>query len=111
MGYIEYSQFEEISIKVGEILSVEKIDNARSSTHKVMINLGDEIGVKKSCARLVNYNGVDLVGKQVLCVTNFKPKQIGSNISEVLILGVPSDNGECVLITPDSNVPLGGKVY
>jgi tRNA-binding protein len=68
--------------------------------------------VKKSLARLVpNYDGPELVGRQVLCVVNFPPRQIGKHLSEVLTLGVPDDQGNVVLIRPDRDVPLGGRLY
>ena len=68
--------------------------------------------MKKSCAQLPqNYKIDDLINKQVLCVVNFPPRQIGPAVSEVLTLGVPDDNQECVLISPDNNVPVGGRLY
>lgn len=108
---IEYSDFDKVEIRVGKILQVELIEDSKYSTHKVILDFGPEIGEKKSCARLVNYQLEQLVGKMVVAVLNFHEKQIGKNMSEVLILGVPGENGECFLLTPDENVPLGGKMY
>jgi tRNA-binding protein len=76
------------------------------------IDFGKKIGVKKSCVQLPqNYNPDELTQKHVLCVVNFPPRQIGPAVSEVLTLGVPDDNGECVLITTDKKVPIGGRLY
>ena len=107
-----YDDFIKLDIRVGEITKVEDFPEARNSTYKLLINLGDEIGIKKSCAQLVkNYSKEELIVKQVLCVVNFPPRQIGPATSEVLTLGVPDENNECVLIQPNNNVPLGGRLY
>ncbi|MBT3721711.1 tRNA-binding protein [archaeon] len=107
-----YDDFIKLDIRVGEITKVEDFPEARNPTYKLLINLGDEIGIKKSCAQLVkNYSKEELIGKQVLCVVNFPPRQIGPATSEVLTLGVPDENNECVLIQPNNNVPLGGRLY
>ena len=85
---------------------------SRNPSFKLKIDLGREIGVKKSCAQLLqNYKSDELIGKQVLCVVNFPPRHIGPAISEVLILGLPDNNNECILITADKEVPIGGKLY
>ena len=77
-----------------------------------MIDFGSDLGVKKSLARLTpNYDGPELVGRQVLCVVNFPPRQIGKHQSEVLTLGVPDSDGNVVLIGPDRAVPVGGRMY
>ena len=107
-----YDDFIKLDIRDGEITKVEDFPEARNPTYKLLINLGDEIGIKKSCAQLVkNYSKEELIGKQVLCVVNFPPRQIGPATSEVLTLGVPDENNECVLIQPNNNVPLGGRLY
>ena len=109
---INYSDFDKIDIRVGKILDVEDFPEAKKPSYKLKIDLGKEIGVKKSCAQLVkNYSKTDLIGKLVLCVVNFPPRQIGPAISEVLTLGVPDKNGDCVLIIPDKEVLLGGRLY
>lgn len=109
---IEYSDFEKVDIRVGEILEVEDFPEARKPAYKLKINFGDEIGVKKSSAQLPpNYSKEELKGKKVLAVVNFAPRQIGPFISEVLTLGVPGDNGECVLVLPDERATIGGKLY
>jgi tRNA-binding protein len=79
---------------------------------KLVVDLGPEIGEKKSSAQITrHYRPEDLVGRQVLCVVNFPPRQIGPMLSEVLTLGVPDSDGEVVLVTPDEDVPLGGRLY
>ena len=109
---ITLEDFQKIDIRVGKIIKVENFPEARKPSFKLKIDLGHEIGVKKSCAQLLqNYKSDELVGKQVLCVVNFPPRQIGPAISEVLTLGLPDNNNECILITADKEVPIGGKLY
>lgn len=107
-----FEDFQKLDIRVGKIVKVENFPEARKPAYKLEIDLGEEIGLKKSCAQLPqNYSTQDLEGKLVLCVVNFPPRQIGPAISEVLTLGVPDKNNECILITPDKEIPLGGKLY
>ena len=104
--------FEKLDIRVGIVTEITPFTNGQYSTHILMIDFGQELGVKKSLARLApNYDGPELVGRQVLCVVNFPPRQIGKHLSEVLTLGVPDDAGNVVLIGPDRDVPLGGRLY
>ena len=105
-----FEEFQVFDVRVGRILSVEHLSNAKYTTHKLLIDFG-EFGKKVSCARVINYSDQELIGKQVIAVLNFPPRQIGKNMSEVLTLGVPDDNGECVLLSPDKEVPLGGKLF
>jgi len=107
-----FEEFQKIDIRVGKIIEVDSFPEARNPSYKLKIDLGSEIGVKKSCAQLPqNYTTEELVGKQVLCVVNFPPRQIGPAMSEVLTLGVPTEQGECYLITPDKEAPLGGRLF
>ena len=107
-----FEDFQKLDIRVGRIIEVQDFPEARKPSYKLKIDLGDEIGIKKSCAQLTaNYSRDELTGKLVLCVVNFPPRQIGTAISEVLTLGVPDENNECVLIAPDREVSLGGKLY
>ena len=107
-----YEDFQKLDIRVGKIIEVEDFPEARKPSFKLKIDLGSEIGIKKSCAQLPqNYQKEQLLGKQVLCVVNFPPRQIGPAVSEVLTLGLPDENHECILIIPEREVPLGGKVY
>jgi len=109
---IEYEDFEKVDIRVGEIVEAEDFPEARKPAYKLKIDFGPEIGVKKSSAQLPsNYSKEDLKGKKVVAVVNFAPRQIGPFISEVLTLGVPGGNGECVLVLPDERATIGGKFY
>lgn len=108
---ISYDDFEKVEIRTGTILEASLIPDARYSTHYLLIDCGEEIGIKKSCARLTNYKPEDLVGRQIIAVVNFPAKQIGKNMSEVLCLGVPDDQGNCVLVSPDSSVFNGVKLF
>lgn len=105
-----FEDFLKLDIRVGKIIEAESFPEARKLSYRLKIDLGEEIGIKKSCAQLPqNYRINDLIGKLVLCVVNFPPRQIGPAVSEVLTLGVPDEKGECILIVPDRNVPLGGR--
>jgi len=107
-----YEDFEKLDIRVGKIIDVHDFPEARKPAYKLSINFGKEIGIKKSSAQLpANYTKEDLLGKQILAVVNFPPRQIGHMKSEVLTLGLPDINGNCILIMPDQDVPLGGKLF
>lgn len=107
-----FEDFQKLDIRVGKIISAETFPEARKASYKLKIDLGKEIGIKKSCAQLpANYTLNDLPGKLVLCVVNFPPRQIGPAVSEVLTLGVPDEGNECILVVPDRDVPLGGRLY
>ena len=104
--------FNKLDVRVGKIIKIQDFPEAKKPSYKLEIDFGGEIGVKKSCAQLVkNYKKEDLKGKEVLCVVNFPVKKIGPTISEVLTLGVPDNDGNCILISPDKNVHLGGRLY
>ena len=107
-----YEDFEKLDIRVGKIIEVEDFPEARKPSYKLKIDFGPEIGIKQSCAQLPqNYSKDELKNKLVLGVVNFPARQIGSAVSEVLTLGVPDQEGNCILITPDKKVPIGGKLY
>jgi len=107
-----YDDFVKLDIRVGRIVEVSDFPEAKKPSYKLKIDFGSEIGIKKSCAQLPpNYTKEQLKDKLVLGVINFPPRQIGPAVSEVLTLGVPDGNGECLLITPDRDVPLGGRLY
>jgi len=107
-----FEEFQKLDIRVGRIMDVQYFPEARKPSYKLKIDLGEDVGIKKSCAQLTqNYRIDDLIGKQVLCVVNFPTRQIGTAISEVLTLGVPDDKNECILIIPDVDVPIGGRLY
>lgn len=107
------NDFQELDIRVGKIIEVEDFPEARKPSYKLTIDFGTEIGIKKSSAQLVKYyKKEDLLGKRVLGVVNFSPRQIGPFVSEVLTLGVPDSDHECVLIVPDKKEAIvGGKLY
>lgn len=104
--------FEKLDVRVGRVMSVVPFPEGKFSTHILEIDCGAEIGTKKSLARLSpNYKGEEIVGTLVLAVVNFPPRQIGKHLSEVLTLGVPDAEGNVVLIRPERDVPLGGRLY
>lgn len=107
-----YEDFQKLDIRVGKIIEIEDFPEARKPSYKLKIDFGKDIGIKKSCAQLPqNYSKEQLKDKLVLGVVNFPPRQIGPAVSEVLTLGVPDKNGECILITPDQEVEIGGQLY
>lgn len=109
---ITFEDFLNVDIRTGRIIYAEEFPEARNPSYKLLIDLGDEIGIKKSIAQLtVHYKPEDLQGKIVLCVVNFPPRQIGKSVSEVLALGVPDQNNDCVLVVPDKDIPVGGRLY
>ena len=109
---INYQDFEKVDIRVGEIIKVEDFPEARKPAYKLEIDFGTEIGIKKSSVQITkNYNRDELLGKQVIGVVNFPPKQIGPFISEVLTLGLPDENGDVVILSPTKKVPKGGKMF
>jgi len=105
--------FHKLDIRVGKIIKVEEFPEARKRAYRLTIDFGQGIGIKKSAAQLVKYyRREDLIGKLVLGVVNFPPRQIGPFLSEVLTLGAPDKDHECILITPDKKEAIiGGKLY
>lgn len=109
---IAYDDFEKVDIRVGRILRAEPFPEARKPAFRLWIDFGDEIGEKKSSAQITqNYGIEDLPGRLVVAVVNFPPRQIGPMRSEVLVLGVPDEDGEVVLLTPERKVSVGGRMY
>ena len=109
---IPYGDFEKVDIRVGKIIAVEDFPQARKPAYKLTIDFGPEIGVKKSSAQITeHYTKEILLGRQVMGVVNFPPRQIGPFMSEVLTLGVPDEDGNVVLLSPTREVPLGGKMF
>jgi len=108
----EFNDFQRLDIRVGKIIEIEDFPEAKKPSYKLKIDFGKEIGIKKSSAQLVdNYSKENLKNKKILGVVNFPPRQIGPAISEVLVLGIPDNNDECILIKPDKDAPLGAKLY
>ena len=108
---ITYGDFEKVDIRVGRIVKVEDFPQARKPAYKLTIDFGPAIGIKKSSAQVTNYTKEELLGKQVMGVVNFPPRQIGPFFSEVLTLGVPDSEGNVILLSPTREVPLGGKMF
>lgn len=106
-----FDDFEKLDIRVGKVLRVEPFPEGKFSTHILHIDFGADIGTKKSLARLSPNYSDDIVNTLVLGVVNFPPRQIGKHLSEVLTLGVPDGQGNVVLLRPERDVPLGGKLY
>ena len=104
--------FKKLDIRVGKIIEILDFPEAKKPAYKLKIDLGAEIGVKKSCAQLVKtYKKDELLNKLVICVVNFPPRNIGSEVSEVLTLGVPNKNGDCILVQPGSEAVVGSRLY
>lgn len=109
---ITFDDFLKVDIRVGRVLRAEPYPEARKPAIKMWIDFGDEIGEKKTSAQITaHYAPETLTGKQVLAVVNFPPRQIGKFMSEVLVLGMPDADGEVVLVSPDQNVPHGGRLH
>ncbi|RLK11281.1 tRNA-binding protein [Ruegeria conchae] len=112
MSEITFDEFLKVDIRVGEVVRAEPYPEARKPAIKMWIDFGDEIGERKTSAQITaHYDPLTLVGKQVMAVVNFPPRQIGKFMSEVLVLGLPDENGEIVLIGPDGEVPTGGRMH
>ena len=109
---ISYDDFQKVDIRVGGITRAEPYPEARKPAIKLWVDFGDGIGEKRSSAQITrHYTPEGLVGRKVMAVVNFPPRQIGKVMSEVLVLGVPDTEGEVVLLTPDKDVPLGGRMF
>ncbi len=109
---IAFADFLKVDVRVGRIVEASAFPEARKPAYRLAIDFGPAIGMKRSSAQITaHYTPADLIGRLVLAVVNFPPRQIGPFLSEVLTLGVPDERGEVVLISPNSDVPLGGRLY
>ena len=111
METIEYDDFEKVELRAGTIIAVEDFPEAHTPAYKLTIDFGEEIGVKRSSSQLTDYyKKEELLGKQVIAVVNFVPKQVGKFMSEVLTTGLYDEVGKVVLVSPDRTVPNGSKL-
>jgi tRNA-binding protein len=109
---LSYAEFERVDIRVGRIVAVDDFKEARKPAYKLRIDFGGEIGVKKSSAQATrHYSKEELLNRLVVAVVNFPPKQIGPYMSEVLTLGVPDGDDGVVLLVPEREVPIGGRMF
>jgi tRNA-binding protein len=108
---IDFDDFLKVDVRVGRITRVEDFPEARKPAWKLWLDFGPEIGEKRSSARITNYTREELEGSLVVAVVNFSPRQIGPVRSEVLVLGVPDEEGRVILLRPTHDVPLGGRMF
>lgn len=112
MAEISFDDFMKVDIRVGRVVRAEPFPEARKPAIKMWVDFGGDLGERKTSAQVtVHYDPGALVGRQVMAVVNFPPRQIGPFMSEVLVLGFPDDNGDIVLATPDKDVPVGGRMH
>lgn len=112
MSDLDFDTFLQVDVRVGTVTRAEPFPEARRPALKMWIDFGTEIGLRKTSAQVTaHYTPKGLIGRQVVAVVNFPPRQIGPFMSEVLVLGVPDEKGEVVLLSPDQNTPDGGRMH
>ena len=112
MAELKFDDFLKVDIRVGTVTKAEPFPEARKPAIKLWIDFGAPLGVRKTSAQITaHYEPETLIGRQVMAVVNFPPRQIGPFMSEVLVLGVPDQDGEIVLLAPDQIVPDGGRMH
>lgn len=112
MSEISFDDFMKVDVRVGRVVRAEPYPEARKPAIKMWIDFGGDLGEKKTSAQVTaHYTPEKLIGRQVLAVVNFPPRQIGKFMSEVLVLGMPDQDGEVVLVGPDQDVPTGGRLH
>lgn len=109
---ITYADFEQVDMRVGTIVTAHVFPEARKPAYQLTIDFGAEIGIKKSSAQItIHYQPEQLIGRQVIAVVNFPPKQIGPRMSEVLVLWVPDETGAVILLSPDKESANGVRIF
>ncbi len=108
---ISYDDFRRVDMRVGKVIKVEDFPKARNPSYKFEVDFGSEVGIKRSAAQLTNYAKEELLGRQVVAVVNFPPKNIAGFISEVLILGVDMKGGVVSMLQPRDEAIIGARVY
>ena len=106
-----FEQFLAIDMRVGRVTRVEEFPEARKPAWKLFIDFGPELGERRSSAQITNYAREDLEGRLVVAVVNFPPRQIGPFRSEVLVVGASDEQGQVILLAPDTDVPLGARIH
>ena len=108
---INWEDFEKVEMRIGTIVNVEEFPEARRPAYKVVIDFGEEIGTRKSSAQITHHYSVDeLIGKQIIAVVNFPPKQIGPFLSECLVMGAYDADGQVILLQPERSSPNGARI-
>ena len=111
MDTISYADFEKVEMRVGEIVEVQDFPRARNPSYKVRVSFGAEIGERWSSAQITKYSKDELIGRQVIAVVNFAPKNIAGFMSECLILGAPMDDGSVSILSPSREAVVGSRVF
>lgn len=108
---ITFGDFQKVDVRVGVIRSVRVADGCRVPAYKLEIDFGDGIGIRRSIAQATNYPSDTIIGRKILAVVNLQPRQVGKHVSEVLVLGVPTESSGTSLVVPDLDATVGGRLF